>query len=85
MDRVLERYTVTGKGFPGWLKDAIASGKGKVNVEDGEFNSIILFTPSGTLVAKSGDVLAKTKAGIIVVPKQARKYMDKGDGSDGKG
>lgn len=85
MDRVLERHTVTGKGFPGWLKEAIASGKGKVNTEDGEFISIVLFTPSGTLVAKPGDVVAKTNAGIIVVPKQAMKYMEKGAAADGKG
>lgn len=85
MDKVLARHTVAGKGFPDWLKEAIASGRGKVNTEDGEFLSIVLFTPSGTLVAKKGDEVVKTKSGIIVVPKQARKYMDEGAEENGKG
>lgn len=84
MDRVLARHTVTGKGFPDWLKEAMASGKGKLNMDEGEFQSIVLFTPSGTRVAKEGDVVMKTKAGIIVVPKQARKFMGEGESGDGK-
>lgn len=85
MDRVLGRHIVTGKGFPDWVKQELASGKGKLNADDGEFQSLLFYTPSGTVVAKAGDVVLKTKAGIVVVPQKARKYMEREAAADGKG
>lgn len=85
MDRVLARHTVTGKGFPDWLKETFSKGRGRVETEDGEFKCITLFTPSGTLTAHVGDVVARTKSGPIVVPKgYASKYMGNG-GKDDEG
>lgn len=84
MDRVLGRYSVTGKGFPDWLKQMMASGRAKVKTDDGMFECIMLFTPSGTLIAHVGDVIVKTSSSVFVMPKeQASKYI-KGVDPDGR-
>lgn len=76
MSRILEEYVVTGNKFPQWLKSAMLSGKAKVNMEDGEFQSITLRTASGILVAHKGDRVLLMGSGMAVVPaRAARKYM----------
>lgn len=76
MNKILGEYIVTGKDFPSWLKDEFRSGRGKVKSDDGDFENITMFTPSGTVVAHKGDKILKLKSGVVVVPAaMASKYM----------
>lgn len=73
----IEKYIVTGgDNFPDWFKEG--STKGLVRVvmnEDGEFDYILVNTPTGRKFAKKGDVVVKTRSGFSVISgEQAQKY-----------
>lgn len=82
LDKVLGRYSVTGKDFPDWMKEMMSSGKARVKTDFGDFECIMLFTPSGTLVAHMGDVFVKTNSSVFVLPKEkAKKYVTEKEAS----
>ena len=72
----VESYIVTGKNAPDWLRAGADKGIIKfINDEDGNFDKIIVESPTGRKFAKEGDVIVKTRSGFSVVTgEQAKKY-----------
>lgn len=72
----VESYIVTGKNAPDWLRAGADKGIIKfINDEDGNFDHIIVESPTGRKFAKEGDVIVKTRSGFSVVTgEQAKKY-----------
>lgn len=60
---------------PVWFHEECAAGRIRV-FYDGEYvEKITVFTPTKTIVAKIGDVVAKSRNGLNVIPKdKAKKY-----------
>ena len=74
--QTVESYIVTGKNAPDWLRAGVDRGIIKfINDEDGNFDHIIVESPTGRKFAKEGDVIVKTRSGFSVVTgEQAKKY-----------
>lgn len=72
-------YVLTddGKDFPQWLVDETARGRAKAkrDEETNEIECILIASGTKTYTAYVGDLIMKTKSGLVVVPKQdVKKY-----------
>lgn len=74
--QTVDRYVVTGKNAPDWLRAGADRGIIKfVTDDDGNFDKIIVESPTGRKIAKEGDVIIKTRSGFSVITgEQAKKY-----------
>lgn len=72
-------YVLTdeGKDFPDWLINETSLGRAKVkrDEETNEIEGMTIISGTKTYLANVGDLIMKTKSGIVVVPKsEAKKY-----------
>lgn len=77
MERV-EHFTIGDGNFPNWFNEALVKGRAKVNRDeyDNSLKDIVVKTVSGPARGKIGDVVLRTRSGILVVPKEkAAKYL----------
>lgn len=74
--QTVDKYIVTGKNAPDWLRAGADRGIIKfVTDDDGNFDKIVVESPTGRKIAKEGDVIVKTRSGYSVITgEQAKKY-----------
>lgn len=74
MDRV-EYFTIGEENFPNWFNDALSRGRVKLkhNEYTGRLENVIIFTVSGKVIGKPGDVVLKTRNGVLLVPAEKAK------------
>lgn len=68
-------YVVGKEKAPLWLNEEAAAGRVRANYEDGEMVNMLVYTTTGSIVAKVGDIVVLLKSGLSVIPaSEAKKY-----------
>lgn len=76
MDRV--DYFIFGReNFPNWFNDALSKGRCKLSRDEytGNITGVTIFTVSGPVKGKPGDVILNTRNGVLMIPeKKAEEF-----------
>ena len=72
-----KKFVLGTDKVPDWFIGESSSGRAKINYDEetGKIVNATIFSPTGTIVAKPGDVIIKTRTGVgIVNNDKAKKY-----------
>lgn len=75
---VIEHFIVGEGNFPNWFNNSLVKGRARVirDIDTGELNGVTVFTVSGPVNGKIGDVVINTRSGVLVIPRdKAKKYL----------
>lgn len=74
MERV-EYFTFGKENFPNWFNDALSKGRCKLTRDEYTGNIIVvtIYTVSGPVKGRIGDVILNTRNGVLMVPENKAK------------
>lgn len=78
MDKDIKKYIIGTNPIPDWVKEFCRVGKIRFNYDEDEFIDVSVSVQSNVVKANNGDLLLKSRSGLIVIPKdKAEMYLPK--------
>lgn len=77
MERI-EHFIIGEGNFPVWFNNTLSKGRARITRDEytGKLVGVTIYTVSGPVTGKPGDVIINTRNGVLVIPREkAEKYM----------